>query len=117
MTKSEGMTKSECRTRRPHISEQLDIRASDFFRHWSLVIRHSTAYTPRLMMSEFDEELAARLRAVREQGLYRELPRIHSPQLPHTQVDGKTLLNFSSNDYLGLANDPLLKEAAIKGIE
>ena len=68
-------------------------------------------------MREFEEELAARLRAVREQGLYRELPRIHSPQLPHTQVDGKTLLNFSSNDYLGLANDPLLKEAAIKGIE
>src|SRR5216110_2374329 len=69
------------------------------------------------MMSAFDEELMTRLDAIRERGLYRELRRINSPQLPHTQVDGRTLLNFSSNDYLGLANDPLLKEAAIRGIE
>src|SRR5438552_12300287 len=68
-------------------------------------------------MSEFDEELTTRLDAIRERGLYRELRRINSPQLPHTQVDSKTLLNFSSNDYLGLANDPLLKEAATRGIE
>jgi 8-amino-7-oxononanoate synthase len=69
------------------------------------------------MMSEFDEELAVRRDAIREQGLYRELRRINSPQLPHTQVDNKTLLNFSSNDYLGLANHPLLKDAATRGIE
>src|ERR1044071_8678547 len=69
------------------------------------------------MMSEFDEELATRLDAIREQGLYRELRRINSPQLPHTQVDSQTLLNFSSNDYLGLANHPLLKEAAIRAVE
>jgi 8-amino-7-oxononanoate synthase len=68
-------------------------------------------------MSAFDEELTTRLDAVRERGLYRELRRINSPQLPHTQVDSKTLLNFSSNDYLGLANHPLLKEAATRGIE
>ena len=66
------------------------------------------------MMSEFDEELGTRRDAIREQGLYRELRRINSPQLPHTQVDSQTLLNFSSNDYLGLANHPLLKEAAAK---
>ncbi len=68
------------------------------------------------MLSELDKELATELRAIREQGLYRELRRINSPQLPHTQVDGKTLLNFSSNDYLGLANDPRLREAAIAAI-
>src|SRR2546425_576488 len=68
-------------------------------------------------MSEFDEELATRLDAIRERGLYRVLRRINSPQLPHTQVDSKTLLNFSSNDYLGLANHPLLKQAATRGIE
>lgn len=68
-------------------------------------------------MNDFEQELTQRLAVIREQGLYRELRRINSPQLPHSQVDGRTLLNFSSNDYLGLANDPLLKEAAIKGIE
>src|SRR6266542_6455249 len=69
------------------------------------------------MMSEFDEELATRLDAIRKCGLHRELRRINSPQLPHTQVDSKRLLNFSSNDYLGLANHPQLKEAATRGIE
>src|SRR6266480_2085255 len=68
-------------------------------------------------MNEFEQELAERLATHREQGLHRELRRINSPQLPHIQVDSKTLLNFSSNDYLGLANDPLLKEAASRGIE
>src|SRR5438067_13521989 len=69
------------------------------------------------MMNAFDAELATRLEAIREQGLHRELRRIHSPQLPHVQMDGKTLLNFSSNDYPGLANDPRLREAASKGSE
>src|SRR6266487_1705785 len=68
-------------------------------------------------MNDFEQELIERLAAIREQGLYRELRRINSPQLPHTQVDSRTLLNFSSNDYLGLANHPLLKEAATRGIE
>src|SRR5438046_5664961 len=69
------------------------------------------------MTSDLNNDLCDRLHSLREQGLYRELRRINSPQLPHTQVDNKTLLNFSSNDYLGLANDPLLKEAATRGIE
>src|SRR5256885_504062 len=69
------------------------------------------------MTSDFNDDLCDRLKSLREQGLYLELPRVNSLQLPHSQVDGRTLLNFSSNDYLGLANDPVLKEAAVKGIE
>jgi 8-amino-7-oxononanoate synthase len=64
-----------------------------------------------------DEELGRRLSVLREQGLYRELRRLDSPQSPHIEIDGEPLLNFSSNDYLGLANDPQLKQAAIKCIE
>ena len=68
-------------------------------------------------MDSFDEELARRLASLREQGLYRELRCIESPQLPHIEMNGKPFLSFSSNDYLGLANDPILKEAAIKAVE
>lgn len=68
-------------------------------------------------MTEFESELNRRLSALREQNLFRELRRVDSPQSPHIKIGGRTFLNFSSNDYLGLANDPLLKEAAIKAVE
>lgn len=68
-------------------------------------------------MNGFDPALERRLDALREQTLFRELRRVDSPQSPRIEIDGKTFLNFSSNDYLGLANNPLLKEAAIRAIE
>ena len=68
-------------------------------------------------MKTFDEDLAARLIDLREQGLYRELRRVDSPQSTRIQINGQTLLNFSSNDYLGLANDPALKAAATEAVE
>ncbi len=68
-------------------------------------------------MNEFERELKKRLEALREEGLYRELRRVDSPQSPRITVNGKALLNFGSNDYLGLANEPALKEAAIKAVK
>jgi 8-amino-7-oxononanoate synthase len=68
-------------------------------------------------VNSFDAELTQRLVALHEQNLFRELRRVDSPQGPHIKIDGQALLNFSSNDYLGLANDPILKEAAIKAVE
>ncbi|MBI5773903.1 MAG: 8-amino-7-oxononanoate synthase [Verrucomicrobia bacterium] len=68
-------------------------------------------------MSGFEAELNERLRAVREQALHRELRRVDSPPSARITVGGGTLLNFSSNDYLGLANHPALKEAAIRAVE
>ncbi len=67
-------------------------------------------------MNAFDEELSSRLKDVRDLGLYRQLHRMDSPQRPHIEIDGKALLNFSSNDYLGLADDPALKQAAIDAV-
>jgi len=61
--------------------------------------------------------LARRLAALRRQNLHRELRRVDSPPGPRIQLGGRTLLNFSSNDYLGLANHPRLKEAAIIAVE
>jgi 8-amino-7-oxononanoate synthase len=61
--------------------------------------------------------LNQRLAAWREQSLFRELRRVNSAQGPRIEIGGKTLLNFSSNDYLGFTNHPALKEAAIKAVE
>jgi 8-amino-7-oxononanoate synthase len=69
------------------------------------------------LKSTFDEELNQQLEAIRAADLYRELRRVDSPQRSRLTVAGKSLLNFSSNDYLGLANEPLLKEAARKALE
>jgi 8-amino-7-oxononanoate synthase len=63
-------------------------------------------------MKTFDEDLAARLMDLRGQGLYRELRRVDSPQSARIRINGQSLLNFSSNDYLGLADEPSLKAAA-----
>ena len=68
-------------------------------------------------MNSFDAALNERLAAIREQGLHRELRRVDSPQSPHIEINGRPLLNFSSNDYLGLANEPAIREAAIKAVE
>ncbi|MEO7298816.1 MAG: 8-amino-7-oxononanoate synthase [Verrucomicrobiota bacterium] len=69
------------------------------------------------MTTAFDIELKQRLDALREQNLFRELRRVDSAQSPRIQIDGKPFLNFSSNDYLGFANDPLLKDAAIEAVK
>jgi 8-amino-7-oxononanoate synthase len=68
-------------------------------------------------MNDFETELTQRLAALRAEGLYRELRRVDSPQSPRIEIDGRPLLNFSSNDYLGLANHPALKTAAIQATE
>jgi 8-amino-7-oxononanoate synthase len=68
-------------------------------------------------MSSFTDELNRRLEALHDQGLRRELRRVDSAQSPRINIGGKMLLNFSSNDYLGLANHPALKAAAIKAVE
>ncbi len=50
--------------------------------------------------------LSARLAERRAADLYRQRPLLQSPQGPHVVVDGKPLLAFCNNDYLGLANHP-----------
>ncbi|TAN67176.1 MAG: 8-amino-7-oxononanoate synthase [Methylobacter sp.] len=49
-------------------------------------------------------ELASDLDDIARQGLYRSRRVIASPQGINLEIDGKTVVNFCSNDYLGLAN-------------
>ncbi len=56
------------------------------------------------------------LEALRARSLDRHLREIGSAQGPEIEVAGRRLVNFSSNDYLGLANDSRLREAAIAAI-
>ncbi|MBV7561347.1 8-amino-7-oxononanoate synthase [Pseudomonas sp. sia0905] len=56
-------------------------------------------------------DLAARLAERRAADLYRQRPLLSSPQGPLVEVDGRRLLAFCSNDYLGLANHPQVIEA------
>ena len=52
------------------------------------------------------------LDALKEGGLYNRIRTLASPQGAWLQVDGKKVLNFCSNNYLGLANHPKMVKAA-----
>lgn len=53
---------------------------------------------------------------LKKTGLYNNILTIDSPIGGEIVIDGNKLLNFCSNNYLGLANNPLLKKAAIVAI-
>jgi 8-amino-7-oxononanoate synthase len=57
---------------------------------------------------DFSSELAT----IRDQGLYRGRRRLQSAQGPRIRWKGREFVNFSSNDYLNLAADPRLAQAA-----
>ncbi len=61
--------------------------------------------------------LGEQLDAIEAQSLRRRLRRIGSPPGAIVIVDGREAVNFSSNDYLGLADDPRLRGAATAAIE
>ena len=60
---------------------------------------------------------AEELEALRKRALDRHLREITSAQGPEVVIAGRHFINFSSNDYLGLANDPRLREAAASAID
>lgn len=61
--------------------------------------------------------LSDELSNLKQQGLYNTIRTIDSPQGAWIVVDGKRVLNFCSNNYLGLANDPRLRDAAKRAID
>jgi glycine C-acetyltransferase len=61
--------------------------------------------------------ITEKLSELKEQGVYRKLTILGSASGPRSIINGKNVINLSSNNYLGFANHPRLKAAAIKGIE
>jgi glycine C-acetyltransferase len=57
------------------------------------------------------------LSSLKKQGLFTTIRSLDSAQGARITIDGRSLLNFCSNNYLGLANDPRLKQAAQAAIE
>ncbi|HZV83219.1 MAG TPA: 8-amino-7-oxononanoate synthase [Geobacteraceae bacterium] len=64
-------------------------------------------------MSFFQEELDS----LRQGGLYRSMRLVEGAQQGRVIVDGREVLLLCSNNYLGLADHPLLKDAAIRAVE
>src|SRR3977135_3138395 len=60
--------------------------------------------------------LAAELDDLRRKNMYRPWRIIASPQGPEIDVDGRHVINLSSNDYLGLTHHPRMREAALRAV-
>lgn len=60
-----------------------------------------------------DDEIAA----LKEAGLFNRIRTIESPMDGHVTIDGRSLLNFCANNYLGLANHPRLRAAVKDAVE
>ena len=68
---------------------------------------------PESLKRYLDEQLDG----LKQQGLLRSFRILEGPQGARAQIDGQDVINLSSNNYLGLANHPQLKQAAINAIE
>ena len=68
------------------------------------------------MYDRIGKRLKAELKDLKAAGLYKEERIITSPQSVHIRVRDGEVINMCANNYLGLANDPRLVEAAVEGL-
>jgi glycine C-acetyltransferase len=68
-------------------------------------------------MTDKLEWIENELQSLKEAGLYNRIRTLSSPQGAWLIVDGKRVLNFCSNNYLGLANHPRILQAARQAME
>ena len=61
--------------------------------------------------------IQAELDELRTRSLLRRLREVESPAGPDIEMSGRKLVSFASNDYLGLAAEPVLREAAKAAID
>lgn len=63
------------------------------------------------------QSIEAEINSIREAGLYKNERVIESPQSARIKVAGREVLNFCANNYLGLSDSQVLKNAAKRGID
>src|ERR1700730_2201312 len=68
------------------------------------------------MQGEIRQRLQTELDGIREAGLWKGERIVEGPQGAHVPVDGREVVNFCANNYLGLADDPTLVRAAQDGL-
>ena len=61
--------------------------------------------------------LKDQVQELKDQGVYRILPVLEGANEAEIILNGQSVINLSSNNYLGFASNPRLKEAAIKAVE
>ena len=61
--------------------------------------------------------LTPEIDALKAQGVYRHLRVLEDEQRAHTTFDGRSVVNLSSNNYLGLTTHPRLRERAMQALE
>ncbi len=69
------------------------------------------------MSKKIVQHLSKALDEIREAGLFKDERVLQGPQGVRIHVQGKTVLNFCANNYLGLANHPVLVEAGKEALE
>lgn len=69
------------------------------------------------MSKILDEYLAENLQELKDNGLYNEINVVEGANGPEITIEGKKLINLSSNNYLGLATDETLKKVAKEAID
>ena len=66
---------------------------------------------------KFDKNIESEIKNIKESGLYKEERIIESPQNSSIIVNNNSVLNFCSNNYLGLSNHPKVINSALEGIK
>src|SRR5688500_993833 len=61
--------------------------------------------------------LSSELESLKQQGLYRQLRVLEGEQASRATFDQKSVVNLSSNNYLGLTTHPRLRQAALDAVE
>jgi 8-amino-7-oxononanoate synthase len=70
-----------------------------------------------MAIESLQQRFTGRLEQRRKQHLYRQRPLAFSPQQPLMKINGIDCVNFCSNDYLGLANHPQIKQRLISALQ